>query len=136
MKRLSSITPFLLLLAFWGIPGCASTGEGGERIRPNEISAEEMAATPAGNLYDVVDQLRPRWFQIRAVASLQQQRPEIGVYINRTHQGGVEVLRSMSKDGVHRLVYLDGPTASAQLRSPGGTALAGAIIVELVAGED
>jgi hypothetical protein len=46
------------------------------------------------------------------------------------------VLRSMPTAGVAQLRYLDGPAASAQLRTPGAAALAGAIIIEMNTGEN
>ncbi|TVR59297.1 MAG: hypothetical protein EA422_15215 [Gemmatimonadales bacterium] len=94
------------------------------------LTAEEILAASGGNLHDVVEELRPRWFQIRAVGSLQQQTPEIGVFVNRVYQGGPAVLRDMSKTAVTRMEYMDGPQASARLRTPGATALAGAILVQ------
>ena len=116
--------------------GCASTGEsaGGERRNTSELLPAEILAAPVSNLYEAVEQLRPRWLQIRSVRSLSGGAGEIGVFVNRTHVGGPEVLRSMSVDGVVRLRYLDGPAASAQFRSAGGDGFPGGIIVETVEG--
>lgn len=121
----------LLFVFLLSVSGCAGSGErSGERTNPNALTADEIAAASGGNLYDVVEELRPRWFQIRTVASLQQQTPEVGVFVNRVYQGGTTVLRDMSKTGVTRMEYMDGPQASARLRTPGATALAGAILVQ------
>lgn len=120
----------LLVAFFFGIAACAASGEAGARRNPNVLTPEEMAESTAANLYDVVEQLRPRWFQVRSVTSLQGQNQEVGVFVNRVYQGGIDTLRGMPKSGVSQLRYLDGPTASAQLRTPGASALAGAIVVE------
>jgi hypothetical protein len=134
MKRTAQRTPggVALLLAIFlvGLAGCAASGEPGARRNPNLLTADEMAESSAANLYEVVEQLRPRWFQVRSVTSLQGQNQQVGVFVNRVYQGGTETLRGMPKSGVAQLRYLDGPTASAQLRTPGATALAGAIVVE------
>jgi hypothetical protein len=122
----------LLLVLVAG--GCAAAGEGGTRGSSNVLTAEEMAGAPISNLYDAVEQLRPRWFQVRSAGSLQGTGPVVGVFMNRTYQGGTEVLRSLSTSGVAQLRYLDGPAASAQLRTPGAAALAGAIIIEMETG--
>jgi hypothetical protein len=126
------VAAFLALVA----ASCASTGEssGGERRNTNELLPDEIRAAPVSNLYEAVEQLRPRWLQIRSVRSLSGGGGEIGVFVNRTHVGGPEVLRSMSVDGVARLRYLDGPAASAQFRSAGGDGFPGGIIVETVDG--
>jgi len=117
------------------VASCASSGESsGERRNTSELLPEEIRAAPVSNLYEAVEQLRPRWLQIRSVRSLSGAGGQIGVFVNRTHVGGPEVLRSMSVDGVARLRYLDGPAASAQFRSAGGDGFPGGIIVETVDG--
>lgn len=114
---------------------CAGGGAGGERVRQNILTPEEIQESTGANLYEVVEQLRPRWLQVRGPTSLQQQSAAIGVFVNRTYQGGTETLRGMPKSGVARMQYLDGPQANAQLRSPGAAALAGAILVETGSGD-
>jgi hypothetical protein len=114
--------------------GCASSGEPGERRNMNELLPEEIAAAPVSNLYEAVEQLRPRWLQVRNVQSLSGAGAGVAVFQNRTHLGGPEVLRGMGWNGVARLRYLDGPQASAQLRTPGSDGFAGAIIIDTADG--
>jgi len=134
LKRSQGIVVLFLMAMALGMAGCAASGgEGGTRRDPNLLTSDEMAQTSSANLYDVIEQLRPRWFQVRSVTSLQGQNQQIGVFVNRVYQGGLDTLRGMPKSGVAQVRYLDGPTASAQLRTPGATALAGAIVVETVA---
>lgn len=128
--RLRGPLPLLLLLCLLS-SACAAAGEReGERARPNVLTAEQIEESVGANLYEVVEELRPRWLQIRGVSSLQQGSAQIGIFVNRVYQGGPEALRAMPKAGVSRMQYMDGPEASARLRTPGNTALAGAILVE------
>lgn len=130
MIRMGRLGPMIALAVAVFLSGCASGGSAGSGINSNVLTQAEIQEALASNLYEVVEKLRPRWLQIRAQTSLTQTGGEIGVFINRTHQGGVEVLRSLTIDGVTGMRYMDGPQASAALRSAGGTAFAGAIIVE------
>jgi hypothetical protein len=123
------------VLGLLTLTGCAATG-GTSRSSSAPLTAEEIQSAPAGNLYEVIDQLRPRWLQMRAVMSFGtgSGTPQIGVFLNRSYLGTPEALRNLSKEGIREIRYLDGPAASAQLRAPGGVGLAGAILVETSGG--
>jgi hypothetical protein len=130
VTRLAAVLGMMTAMA----AGCASSGEAGERRNMNELLPDEIAAAPVSNLYEAVEQLRPRWLQVRNVQSLTGGAGQIAVFQNRTHLGGPEVLRSLGWNGVVRLRYLDGPQASAQLRTPGSDGFPGAIIIETADG--
>lgn len=130
MHRHSFRMVFLPLLFVIAPTACASSGEGGTRSSATVLTQEEMLAAPASNLYEVVDRLRPRWLQSRAVMGLSGP-PQILVYLNRTYLGGPEMLRDFEAGEVYRLRYMDGPQASAQLSGyPSSIHVGGAIVIE------
>ena len=132
MVRMNWLRPGLALGLAILLSGCGSTGgSAASRSGTNTLTQAEIEEIGAANLYEVVEKLRPRWLQVRAPTSMTEATAAvIGVYVNRTHHGGVEVLRSMPVTGVTTMRYMDGTQASAVLRSAGGTALAGAIVIE------
>lgn len=125
------LLPLLVMLVAVSGAACASGGGGAPRGSQSELTRAEMGEAMGSNLYDIVEQLRPRWLQVRAVRSLSGATGQIGVYIDRNYQGGPEVLRNLAPAGVERLYYLDSSQASNQLRSPGADAMAGAIVIEM-----
>jgi hypothetical protein len=130
---------FFLLAALAGFlvgsVACASSPEGdGTRRDSNILTAEEMAGAPVSTLYEAVEQLRPRWLQIRMRRSLTMES-EVSVFMNRNYLGGVQELRNLGLTGVVRLRYLDGSLASATLRVPDGKHIEGAIVVETGGGD-
>lgn len=83
-----------------------------------------------GNLYELVDRLRPRWLQVRARdRSFSGGEQEIVVYQDQSLLGGVEMLRSLGLDLATSLTYLDGAQATAQLPGLGSRRIEGAIVV-------
>jgi hypothetical protein len=129
MKRIV-VAPVMLLALLVGTVACASSGEGSSGRDLNVLLPEEIQEAPVSNLYDAVNQLRPRWLQVRSVTSLGGGAADIAVFQGTSYIGNSEALRSMGLDGVARLRYLDGPLAQAQLRAPQGVQMPGAIVVE------
>jgi hypothetical protein len=117
-----------LLLGVFAI-GCASSGESrGSSSRV--LTQEEMLEAPASDLYEVVDRLRPRWLQARAVMGLSGP-PQILVFLNRTFLGGPEELRQFEAIHIHQLRYLDGPQAAATLSGYDSSIhVGGAIVID------
>jgi predicted phosphoribosyltransferase len=126
-------TPAFLLLSALLATGCASSGDSATftpRGDPHVLTEAQIAAVGAGNLYEVVERLRPRWIQARGQQSMRG-ATVIGVYRGQTYMGGIEALRSEQPGSVSRIRWLDGSTATASLRAPGpGVHLAGAIVLE------
>jgi hypothetical protein len=120
----------LILLAAITLAGCAS-GAGHERGRsdPNFITPDEIAASNASNLYDLVNRLRPRWMQVRAARTFDMQEGEIVVYQGQTYLGHLDVLRQMNIDAAYAMRHLDGATASASLPGLVGRRVEAAIII-------
>ncbi len=93
------------------------------------ITREEILATEATNLYDVVRRLRPRWLQVRSTRSLNMET-EIAVLQNDMYLGAAEVLKQMVPELAWEIRYLEGSRAATAI--PGlmsGRHIEGAIIV-------
>jgi hypothetical protein len=82
------------------------------------------------NLYDAIQQLRPRWLYVRAVRSFNADT-EIVVFQDRLFLGNQDQLRQLGLDGVFWLEYVDGPTAQATLPGIRDRHVEGAIIVHM-----
>lgn len=119
----------LVSAALAGAVGCASSGyTDGPRPDPDVITAEEIEATEASNLYELVHRLRPRWLDVRTSRSYSAPT-EIVVYQGQAFLGGIDILRELGKGAAHRLVYLDASTASATLPGLGSRQVEGAIVI-------
>lgn len=110
---------------------CASAGSGGS-TSSTRISAEEIAEMrgQVGNLYELINRVRPRWLQVRARdRSFSGGEQEIVVYQDQSLLGGLEMLRGLGLDMPLYLSYLDGAQATAQLPGLGSRRIEGAIII-------
>lgn len=129
MKSRTSAMLGIALLAAGTLWGCASTKAGKEGLDIDVINREEIMATGATNLYDVVTRLRPRWINIRTTRSFNLES-EIVVFQNDMYLGTIESLRQIGPELAYELRWLDGARASSLL--PGlssGRHVEGAIIV-------
>jgi hypothetical protein len=124
-KQLGILTVALLV----ALGGCATAGTGGGGGGDAVLTRDDIESVDVGNLYDVVQRLRPRWLQVRADRSLTGETAVV-VFQNRTYLGGIEVLRDFGREAVESLRYMDGPRASASLPGLGGRAVEGAIIIQ------
>ena len=77
------------------------------------ISQEEIMATGATNLYDVVVRLRPMWLRGRGVQNFGGQTGMILVYQDHVRMGEVSALRDMPPNYVVSLRFLDAASAAA-----------------------
>ena len=109
---------------------CASSGVQREEGPNREIlTREEIMATDATNLYDVIRRLRPRWLQVRSTRSLNMET-EIAVLQNDMYLGTSEALKQMLPEMAYEIRYLEGSRAATAI--PGlmsGRHIEGAIIV-------
>lgn len=121
---------FAAALALGGA-ACASSGGGTPPSRDqNVLTPEEIATAPVNNLYEAVERFRPRWLLVRSPRSLNM-RTEVIVVLNDSYLGPPESLRQVGMDGLVRIRYVEGTRAAALYRVPGGTAVEGAIVVEV-----
>lgn len=134
MRRFRT-TPLLALMFMLSLAACAAAADPNAAPRrsedPDVLTQEQIMETGLGNLYDVIQRLRPRWLAPRGVQSLGG-GTIVGVYRGQNYLGGVDVLRSELASSASRVRFLDGATATASLRAPGaGVHLAGAIVIEV-----
>lgn len=123
----------MVMAVLFAVPlgACASAGSGSSTTY-NRISAEEIAEMKGqvGNLYDLVNRLRPRWLQVRARdRSFTGGEQEVVVYQDQSLLGGIEMLQGLGLDMPLYLSYLDGAQATAQLPGLGSRRIEGAIII-------
>lgn len=121
----------LVLIGLLAASACASAGGGDPRPRQDVITAEEIEETRVSNLYELVQRLRPRWLDVRSNQSFTSDT-QIVVYQGQSYLGGVEMLRQFGKESAYRLIYLDGPTASATLPGLGTRQVEAAIVINPV----
>ncbi len=101
-----------------------------DRGNPDRLSREEITTIEgARSLYDVVQQLRPRWLQVRAGDRSFGLSTNIVVFQDETYLGNTDVLRQLSPEIAWEMHWLDGPTAASTLSGLGSQHVAGAIII-------
>lgn len=112
------------------LSGCAGSGSrAGGGYDSTSISAEELASVEAGNLYDAIQRLRPRWLTVRSTRSLGMETV-VGVFQGQSYLGQPDVLRQYPVTAVARLRYVDSATATATLPRVPNTHFDGAILLE------
>jgi hypothetical protein len=120
-----------VLVGLLAVAACASTAGTGPQIRQDVITGEEIERSRVSNLYQLVERLRPRWLELRSPQSFTS-TTQVVVYQGQSYLGGVEILRQFGKDTAHRLIYLDGSTASATLPGLVTRQVEGAIVINPV----
>jgi hypothetical protein len=127
-----SLLPLLASLVL--IAGCAPAMESpsSPRVDSRVLTRDEIASANAGNLYEVVQRLRPQWLrQPRATSLSGPGMLGVVVYQGNTRLGGTEALRQLHPGYPAELRFLDGPQASNTLPGLGSRTVAGAIIIVL-----
>ena len=101
----------LLLLA---VTACGSGGAGTRAPRGSmdRMTAEELEADAAQDLFSVLQRRRPRWLQNRAPATAQG-RQQIAVILDGVRQqGSVEVLRNIKTSDVQEVWFVNARDAT------------------------
>ena len=99
------------------------------------ISKEEIASVRAGDLYEVVQRLRPGWLTGRGVQNFGGNTGMILVYHDHIRMGEVTALREMAPNYVVSVRYLDGSSAAMLPGIRPREIVAGAILVSSPATE-
>jgi len=104
------------LVILFTLGACATAGERGDRDF-RVITAEELEEAQAGDLYEAIQRIRPRWLQTRGDRSFGALGTGILVYYNGSRMGTPEeALRSMPIEGIHHVRRADSAEAA---RLPG-----------------
>lgn len=93
----------VLMMTVAAACGPASVQGPAPRGNARLISAQEIEQTPASNVYELVQRLRPAWLQPRAA---QGQGGSATVYLGSQALGGVERLRELSTANLAEIRYL------------------------------
>ena len=129
MMRMRHSSLWITLLAAGGLWGCASSKAAREGADPNLITHEEIVATGAVNLHEVVSRLRPQWMNLRSTRSFSMES-EIVVFQDNMLLGGPDALKQIGPESAWEIRWMDGVRASASL--PGitsGRHIEGAILI-------
>ncbi len=130
MKFSRSGVLVLTLLASALATACASASRSGVDFRRDVLTQEEIRATQALNLYEVVERLRPRWLDVRGGTRSFTMETEIVVFQNEMLLGGPNELRQMETAIAYEIRWLDGARATATLSGiRSGRHVSGAIVV-------
>lgn len=109
MNRWIRMLPIFALLLALG--GCASSQEGGSRGTDlNVLTSEQVMRYQ--NALQAVQTLRSQWLRGRAPGDLDTEAGIVRVYRDGLRVGGVEVLESMSTDGIDYIRFYNGIQAS------------------------
>jgi hypothetical protein len=116
MNARAAYLAFALPLVWACSTGAGQAGRTTPRHDANLITAEELAAANASNLFDAIRQLRPMWMEpglptaFRATSG----QSEMMVYVNRVREGGTDALRSIPLLLVESVRFLTASQAQAE----------------------
>ncbi len=108
------VSRFLVPASLLLLAACAS----GRRIPTpepdrNAITAEEVAASPAATVRDLIRQLRPTWLRSHGPGSMRNTAPELPVvYIDRVRTNDPNILDRLSPQIVREIRFLNGRDAT------------------------
>ena len=125
---MSTLTRLLARLALAAIvSGCThGAAHHAQRAQADLITRAEMEQNQYASLYEVVQALRGRWLSSRGPTTLLGKPTEVQVMVDDMRLGGVNTLRSLTRDNVVTIAFVD-PVAAAQRW--GGKFAQGTIVV-------
>ena len=100
----------LLMVIAVAAASCAPAGTGGTSRNRDVLTREEIRQTQAGNVYEVVQRLRPQWLRPRTAGFVGS--GEISVYVDDVRFGTTESLQTVSAQTVEELRWIDAATAT------------------------
>jgi hypothetical protein len=109
------------------VSGCAhGSARQAQPAQANLITRAEMEQNEYASLYEVVQALRGRWLQARGPTTILGRPSEVQVMVDDMRLGGVNTLRSLTRDNVVTIAFVDPVTAAQRW---GGTHAQGTIVV-------
>ena len=125
MSSLSRIVGRLVFTGF--IAACAhGPAHRGPPSDANVITRAEMERSEYASLYEVVQALRGRWLRSRGPNTILGRQAEVQVMVDDMRLGGVNTLRSLTRDNVVQIAFVDPVTAAQRW---GGKYAQGTIVV-------
>ena len=125
---MSSLSRTLSRLGFAGF--VAACTHGPAQTQPpsdaNVITRAEMERSEYASLYEVVQALRGRWLRSRGPSTILARQTEVQVMVDDMRLGGVNTLRSLTRDNVVQIAFVDPVTAAQRW---GGRYAQGTIVV-------
>jgi hypothetical protein len=125
MRSSRLVTVALVLLVTAACASSTSSGRTSGRRDARVLTAEEIRASSASNMYDVIRSHRPEWLIKRGQTSINMEG-DIVVYVDNVALGGPESLRSIDVQSVQSARFLN--ASEAQMRYGVGH-MHGAIVV-------
>ena len=105
----------LLFLAAGCTPSMDPAAAGRARTRSTLITFEEMQQRGQfSSLYDLIQELRPRWLRTQGPDSFLGPGGQVQVHMDGNRLGGVDALRALSAHGVTSISWLAPIDASAR----------------------
>lgn len=126
-----SISVALALLLPTALACSGSHQQGPRPSYSNVITREELQQVNVRNLYEAIQQLRPRWLRVYGGPRSFSNETTVAVYQDEAYLGAQDVLQHMGLEGVYSIRYLDGTTAKATLTGLPSGFVQGAIIVSM-----
>ena len=125
---MSSLSRTLARVMFASV--IVSCTHGSAHSRPpsdaNVITRAEMERSEYASLYEVVQALRGRWLRSRGPNTILGRQTEVQVMVDDMRLGGVNTLRSLTRDNVVQIAFVDPVTAAQRW---GGRYAQGTIVV-------
>src|SRR4051794_8178679 len=111
---MSSLSRTFARLVFTGLFAACSHGSAPGRppSDANVITRAEMERSEYASLYEVVQALRGRWLRSRGPSTVLGRQTEVQVMLDDMRLGGVSTLRSLTRDNVVQIAFVDPVTAA------------------------
>jgi hypothetical protein len=125
---MTSLSRTLMRFALVGGAVACTHGSANDHPRPdaNVITRAEMERSEYASLYEVVQALRGRWLRSRGPNTILGRQTEVQVMVDDMRLGGVNTLRSLTRDNVVQIAFVDPVTAAQRW---GGKYAQGTIVV-------
>jgi hypothetical protein len=123
--------PYLLAAALPLLMACGARSSGDSAPSPHSdvLTRAELQDVDVPDLYEAIRRLRPRWLLVRGGMRSFTLESEIVVFQEQTYMGGLDILRTLGREGVFEIRYVDGPVAQATLPSIGDRHIEAAIVI-------
>jgi hypothetical protein len=106
----------LIVVAFSiALSGCSGANKSSGSARPDRtvITQEQILEHHFTNAFEAVQALHSNWLQTKGTDSFQSPS-QVRVYVDDTHLGGVESLRSLQIGAIKSIRHFDGVAATAR----------------------